>query len=92
MHRSDLVALVVGMSVGMSVGMGGGALGALLALRARSRELPHLVRQQGGLNGAPPGSPLAPTVDMRRETRTPSSWIVVKDRELRPYLLHSGRR
>ena len=92
MHRSDLVALVVGMSVGVSVGMGGGALGTLLALRARSSELPHMVRQQGGLNGAPPGSPAATTADMRKETLTSSSWIVVKDGELRPYLVHSGRR
>ena len=51
MHRSDLFALVVGM--GMGVGMCGGVLDALLALRARSMELSHVVRQYGGLYWEP---------------------------------------
>jgi hypothetical protein len=90
MHRSDLFALVVGMSVGMC----GGALGALLALRVRSSELPHVVRPNYGLDWEAPGLPLALalTADTRRETSTLSPWIVVRDKPSRLYLLHSGRR
>lgn len=90
MHRSDLFALVVGMSVGMA----GGTVGALLALGARSRDLPHVVRPRGGLDWGAPGVPLALalTADTRREPSTLSPWIVVRDNPSRRYLLHSGRR
>jgi len=80
MHRSDLFALVVG----MGVGMGGGVLGALLALRARSMELPHVVRQYGGPHWEPP----VPTANTSRETPTLSPWLVARDRKSRLYLIH----